>query len=941
MKYNIYQYKKRITLAAMLLLFVFLPFKGQEIATPADSTNIDIAYGKRSKDMLTSSVSSVKGSDLKKTHVSTLSNTFFGRFSGMSTIQTDGEIGYDEATLYLRGQHTFGNNGYIVLLDGFEIDGFNQITPDEIESVSILKDASALAMYGISGANGAILITTKRGVNSGKKMKITLNARYGIQSPISLPKFEGSYNYAKLYNEALSNDGLPMLYSEKELQGYKDGTDPYMYPNVNWYDEVLKNTSDIQDYTLTFSGGNQFARYFVMAGYMNSRGLYKNTDQKNNSNIQFQRINFRANVDLNITKSFSAEVNLGGRIEDRAFPPTGTGTFWKNMATYAPNLYPVRTPGGQITGTAAFPDNPVGSLLNEGYGSRNSRDVQGTVKLAQKLDFITEGLSVFGKISISSVYQGVYNKTRSYAYYEPINTISSLGQDSMYYVRRANDTDLAVTTSGDSETDRMAFQAGLEYNQVFGDNSINALAMYHQDKYYVLGNQSPYAKQNIMGRMSYAYKSRYLADFTFSYSGTDNYPSGNRFGFFPALSLGWILTKEDFLKDRKGIDFLKIRGSAGLLGSDKGVPRFGYNQYWGPSSNQGYYFGAGTTYHEALVQLALANPDLTWEKSLLYDFGIETRWLGNKLSFDADIFYENRYDILVNNTNIIPNFSGTNISTLTNRGKARNYGLELSSMFTDRVGHVNYFVGAKFDFIKNEITESYETPHTEAYRYQQGRPIGQQFGLEALGFFKDETDIANSPYQTFSEVHPGDLKYKDQNGDNIIDVDDEIAIGKPACPQINFSANFGASYKGFDIELLFQGNANRSISMNASANNYMFWPYVNNGGLSTWAAEGRWTPETHNSATFPRLTTETNSNNYWASDFWIRDFSLLRLRNAELGYTFSGSWLKKFRIEKFRMYVSAVNLFTLDNLDIDVDPETLSVGYPTLKTYTIGLSLNF
>jgi TonB-linked SusC/RagA family outer membrane protein len=670
---------------------------------------------------------------------------------------------------------------------------------------------------------------------------------------------------------------------------------------------------------------------------MNNSGLYANTDDQYNSNIKFNRYNFRANVDLNLTKSLVAQVDLGGRVEDRKYPANiSTADLWKSFVTYAPNLYSAYTPDGQLTGTANFPDNPIGRMLGRGWDSRHSRDIQARVRLEQKLDAITKGLSVFANMSTRSTYQSAYYKTRTYAYAEPIVTTSTLGEDSLYYLQRGVNTDLVVGTSGDTESDRMAAQFGFQYDNSFGSHDVGALVMYQQDKYSLLGDQSAYAKRNIMGRLRYAFLQKYYAEAAFSYSGTSNYAPGKRFGFFPALSGGWILSQENFLKHNKTINFLKLRGSVGLVGNDKGAGRFSYNQYWEGQSNA-YYWGTATSGSAGIIQSALANPDITWEKSMMANIGAEARFLKNKLSIEVDYFYERRYDGLVNMNDMVPGLSGLTSASYVNRAVIHNRGVEFSATYNDRIGSFNYFIGGQFAFIRNKVVASYETPKAESYRYVQGNPIGQRFGLEATGFFKDEFDIATNPTQTFTTVQPGDLKYKDQNNDGIIDVNDEKAIGKPPVPEINYSFNLGGTLKGFDIEFLFQGNANRSVYLT----DYTVVPFVNNANISEWAAEGRWTPETKSSATFPRLSTISNQNNYRASSFWVRDIALLRLRNAELGYTLTGKALSKAKIERLRLFVSAVNLFTLDNLYPNLDPETMSTGYPTLKTYSFGLNLNF
>lgn len=912
---------------------------GNDVSTDSVSApkTVKVAFGTQSRDQITSSVSTVGGGAMRKTQTSTLSNTLFGRLPGVAALHTAGAPGYDEASLFIRGRHTFQDNGYLVLLDGFQVDGFNQVSVDEIESVSVLKDAAALALYGIKGANGAILITTKRG-KASDKVNVGFNARYGYQTPTQLPEFAGSYDYARLYNEALANDGQQPLYTESQLNGYRDGTDPNLYPDVNWYDQVLRKGAPIQDYSLTFNGGGETARYFVMLGYMENQGLYDVTDQKRNSNINFERINFRANVDIDVTKKLSVYAGLGGTIEDRMFPSITTESLWQNMANYAPNLFPVRTPGGKLTGTAAFPNNPVGSVLEKGFQSRHNRNVQGTVRINEKLDLIAKGLNAFATVSFNSVFTSSYDKTKGYGYYEPIRTTSVAGADSVYYLLRSTDTDLTVNARGAStESSRTNVQAGLDYSRVFDQHELGALLMFHQDSYSVMGNQSSYAFQNFMGRINYGFKQKYFAEVAFSYSGTDNYAPGKRFGFFPAVSAGWLIHKENFWNENGVVNYLKLRASAGLTGNDRNPNRFGYNQYWGPASSQGYYFGTGQNFSPGLIELGIANPNVTWEKAMSYNFGIETSMLNNKLSLTADVFYEDRYDILVNMGNTTPSLAGFTSASIENRGKVQNYGTEISATFKDKAGSVSYFIGGQFAFARNKIIENYEVPRKEAYSSRKNNPVGQYFGMEAIGFFKDENDINTSPVQTFSIVQPGDLKYKDQNGDDIIDINDEVPIGRASYPEISYSLNAGVAYRGFDLEVLFQGTANRSVYMDG----YMFWPFINNANISPWAAEGHWTPETHASATFPRLSAEPNANNYRASSFWVRDVDMISLRNIELGYTLSNNLFPRTRIENLRIYGSVLNPFRWDNLAVDVDPETLSRGYPVLKTYTIGLSLNF
>lgn len=929
-------HKHILPAAALLLSMAAWPGTAAAQSAPAQDSLQRLAYGSQPKDQVTVSAASVSGAELRKTHTTSLSNTLIGRLPGLAIMNNGGEPGFDDPDVFIRGRHTTGNNGQLVLVDGIQINSLSYLSVDEIESVTVLKDAAALALFGAKAANGALLVTTRRGSKS-KKVNIGFNARYGFQAPTVMPKLAGSYDYARLHNEARQNDGLAPLYSQQDLDGYRAGTDPYLYPNVNWYDEVLRKSSPLHDYSLTFDGGGETARYFVMLGYMNNQGLYAGTDGKNNANIQFQRINFRANVDLNITKSLTVQAGLGGNLQDRKFPPIGTADMWRNMVTYAPNLYPVRTPDGKITGSANYPNNPVGYLLEKGYQSRHDRNIQSTVRVTQKLDVITPGLEIFGAMMFDNEFNGRYDKLRNYAYYEPIRTTGPDGLPQVNFMERGLNTDLTVTTGNDYENNRIIFNGGLNYNRRFNQHGLAAMVMFQRDKYTVLNNQSAFAMENLAGRISYDYQQKYLAEFSFSYSGLENYPPGRRFGFFPALSAGWLLHKEDFLKNSRAISYLKLRASAGLVGNDRGASRFAYNQYWGEQSSQGYYFGTGTSFSPAFVQLGMANPNITWEKGLIYNFGADAAFLQNKLSLTLDVFRENRYDILVNMGNVIPGLAGIPTAAMENRGKVLNYGTEVAATWKDKAGSVNYFVGGQFSFARNKVTEAYDVPRKEAYASRQNQPVAQYFGLEALGFFKNESDIASSPTQTFSNVRPGDIKYKDQNGDGIIDINDEVPLGRHSYPEINFSFNAGVEYKGFNLELFFQGMANRTIYMEG----YLFQPFANGANITDWYMENRWTPERHAVATAPRLTTEPNPNNYRASDFWFRSGSFLRLRNVELGYTFPKHMLRKLHMQNLRIFVSGLNLLSWDNLDANIDPETLSIGYPVLKTYTTGLSVNF
>lgn len=928
-----------LRIALILCCNIFLAVIGHG-QSPRDSAGSDsvvhVSYGSLFKDQNSAAVSSVSGPDLKMARSATLTDALTGRLPGLTVTGGGDAPGFDDVTLLIRGKHTSLNNGILLMVDGIQVNSISYISPDEIESVSVLKDAAALAMYGARGGNGVLLITTRRGRLSGKP-NITLNMRYGLQSAAKLPKVASSYDFARLYNEALVNDGLPKQYTDTQLEGYRDKKDPFIYPDVDWMGEVLRSQSPVQDYTLSFDGGSQMAKYFVMLGFMDNQGLYGHTDGEHNANIGYNQLNLRANLDLQLTKSLTAQIGIGGNIQNRKFPPVATATFWQDMLSYAPNLYPARTPDGNITGSAAFPSNPLADLLDRGYQSRHDRNIQMNFRATQRLDFITEGLNIFGAVLFDNQLQSRYDKTRTYAYYEPIWTKDGGGADSVYFLQRSLDGDLTVVTGGDYENNRIVFQGGFDYDRKFGDHGLAARLFFQQDKYTVLNNPSPFAMQNFAGRLTYSYKDKYFAQGVFSYSGLENYGPGHRFGFFPAISAGWLLHKENFLKEASWINYLKLRASAGSVGNDKGAPRFAYNQYWGVASSQGYYFGTGQSWYNGLVQLGLANPDITWERSMMYNLGIDGQLFNNQLSFSLDAFKELRTDVLVDEAATNTALSGNRSGRIINFGRVNNEGVELSITYRKNSGGLGYYLGGQFSYAHNIIKISGETPKKEMYSYRQGNPVGQYFGLEATGFFRDESDIANSPVQSFSIVRPGDLKYKDQNNDGIIDVDDEIAIGRQNYPEINYSANGGIAFKGFSLDLLFQGIANYDVYLDG----YLFQPFINNANILDWAADGRWTEQTQATATYPRLTTQANPNNYQRSTFWVRSADFIKLKNVELGYTFHKGFIRKAGMEEVKLFISGTNLFTWDNLNVDVDPETLSQGYPTIKTWSVGITAKF
>lgn len=923
---------------------VVVPAYAQEEQQSVDSVaRLNIPYGTQTKARTTESVVWTNAENIRKASNSSLTNGLTGLLPGLTTMQTSGEPGANSPTLYIRGNSSLHDNTVLVLVDGVEC-AYDQISWSEVENVTLLKDASALAIYGQCGANGVLLVKTKRGHVSQKPV-VMFNAQYGRQQAVSLPTFAGLDQYVVLYNEARANDGLTPYFSDDVLYGYANNLDPYIYPNVNWYDNMLSPTAQQMQYDLTFKGGNNVVKYFLMLGVNNEQGLYAGLDPTRSvsSNLNNTRYSVRSNIDVNVTPMFTVSLDVSARLFNKIQPNVETSTLWKSMSLYTP--FPAQTPTGEWASKSGTVTNPEAAMHMGGYQSYHSRELSESLLLRHKLDFVTKGLAVFAKANFSSWFKTNYNKTREYATYEISLASGTPGVDPVYdYLMRGKDSDFTISQTSYWQWNRMNFEGGFDYDRVFGSHALSAILLYYQDLYRANGARTAYAQQRVAGRVNYTYDNRYVAEFSASYSGSDNFAPGRKYGFFPAGALAWVISNESFLKDNKTLNFLKVKASTGLLGNDRlaGLSRFGYDQYW--TSGSSITVGGETTSNlGSMIEGMLAYPDLTWEKSWLSDFSVEAQ-LWNRLSLGLDLFYEDRYDILVSASGSYPDYMGATLP-YTNDGKVVNRGAEFQLQWNDKIGDVEYFVGGNIAFARNKVINKNEEPRVDDYRWETGHPVGTPFGLICLGFYsEDDFDadgnlLAGQPVPLFGDVQPGDLKYKDMNGDNYIDDLDMTDVGLPSLPELNYAFTAGISYAGFDFSMLWQGVGRRSVYLNGNA----VVPFLDNARISEWAAAGRWTPENAENATFPRLTTLSSDNNYRTSTFWMRDGSYLRLRNLEIGYSFPYKWIKGAKLTKLRLYLNGTNLFTFQKMkDVDMDVEMMTINsYPITKSYNVGLKVEF
>lgn len=881
---------------------------------------------------LLGAVSSVEGDALIDPYNTNLANTLFGMVPGLFVSQANGEPGADDASLWGRGIGTFGSGRSLqIVIDGFPstIDFFNQLSPYEIEKIELLKDAAATAIYGNRAANGVLVVTTKRGTD--RPLKIDFGVRCGFQKAIRMPEYLGAYDYASLYNEALANEGKVPLYDKNALEAYRTGSNPLLYPDVDWTSEMMRSLSPVANYHLTARGGSQTVKYFVLFNGVNNTGLFKNpeTAAEYGKKYRHSRYNFRTNVDVRLTPRLTAGLIIGGSVEDKYTPGTSESA-WNLidcMSSVPSNAFPVFAAEGMPGGNSMYV-NPLVELTERGYISYNGRTAQAAIRLTEDLGFITKGLSLSVGINFNSWFRSYSNKTRNYARYE----IAKDDSGETVYNMTGEDTALSGDESSSSQWRNLAVEATLAYDRTFGKHHVSAMGRFGFDDSTTSSGSLPYRNLGFAFAVNYTYGGRYMAEFTSGYYGNDNFPPYARYGFFPAGAIGWVISNEEFLRGNGIVNLLKFRASCGLVGNaDIGGSRFMYNQYWKYGGS--YFFGTSNSGMDTYVEDRLANPDVTWEKDLKVNVGIDVRLL-NCLSFSADWFMNRRRDILTKPYDVVPAWLGVSMPDL-NIGKVDNTGVELTLGYSGLAADWRWSARGIFSYAHNKVIYNAEAPQEYSYRLGTGHIVDQPFRLEAIGFFRNQEDIDNSPKQIFGDVVPGDIKYRDQNGDGIINQDDFVPVGFTSTPEMNLGLDLGAGWRGFDIRLNFHGAFNRTVYLEGRP----YQAFQNNGTVSSFAL-GRWTPETSDTATYPRLALTGNRNNYQSSTFWTRNGNFLKLRNLQFGYTFRDSALKRARIEDIKLYLNVSNVFSLDCMDGWADPECL-YGYPAVRIMSLGFNVRF
>lgn len=945
-----------------------VPVKGKtsfNITLKEDSEMLEevvvVGYGAQKKESVVGAISQVSNKELLQSPAANVSQAISGKIAGVITSQTSGAPGSDDTQIYIRGRATFAGDAQpLVLVDGVERE-FSQIAPDDIETISVLKDASATAVYGVRGANGVMLITTKRGKE--QKPEVSLTANWQIQSPTRTDTYLDSYQSVMLLEEALANDGLPSQYSASDIEMFRrsvagelTGVDAMLYPNVDWYDEVLNSTAPAQRYNVSVRGGTKRMRYYASAELYDQQGLVKdlsNDAYGNSSSPSFRRYAFRANMDFFLIKDLTVSVNFGTRFEERGGPNSNESSGYSEIfyeMNHTPGwLFPVsaQVQNGEKTetiygGTSQYQNNIVGRLAEAGF-YRATNTINETNFIADyKMDWLTPGLSVKGMLSFDydSYNRKLYSK--SFATYQLTDT--SNPSELKSWNRFNSDGELAGSQSHAADY-KLYMEAQVNYARTFGKHDVTGMVLYNQNDHRV-NDELARRYQGLVGRATYAYDDRYLAEVNFGYNGSENFMKGRRFGFFPAFSVGWRVSNESFMeKYSNWLNNLKIRASYGQVGNDiysvNGVvQRFLYEEAWNQIAND-YTFG--TSGQTGIYEAQYPNYRVTWERAHKYNLGIEFGLFNGLLNGNVDVFYEKRNDILTT-YQTRPEWVGVNMAA-GNLGKTTNKGYEIELKHHNTIGKdFDYTVGFTFSHAKNEITSKDEPALMTEYRKEEGHPIGQYYGLVCDGFVTQaDIDGGQLPTSTFGDVKVGDLKYRDMNNDGFIDERDETFIGYSDVPENMFALTLGANYKGWGFSIMFQGVNKVSRYYDAEA----MYAFVNGGKVKEHHLQ-RWDPaqsEEYNlaNAKYPLLHYDSyGDHNQRQNSFFLKNGAFVRLKNIELSYTLPKERIKVVGMSNCRLYVNANNLVTWDHLDGLTDPESNgSNRYPIMKTVNFGVNINF
>lgn len=962
-----YQIKVKV---ADVVVFSFIGFRTKEILIDKEMKELNVimeedtemleqvevvkvGYGAQRKVSVLAAISSVEVEELKRSSVTSLSNALSGRMAGIIGVQRSGEPGEDVSEFWIRGISTFGaKDKALILIDGIERESFNDLLPEDIESFSILKDATATAIYGARGANGVVLINTKRGKEG--RMNISANVKTMVEYLPKLPNYLRAYDYAKMANEARLVRGEAPIYDPEMFDVIKYNLDPDMFPDVSWQDEILKRATWGLQANLNVSGGGSIARYFISASYRTNDAAYKQSGiNKYNTNVKRHQYSFRSNVDVNVTKSTTVGVSLSTNVVQMNRPGIGsTSQIWAAQANLNPLMVPVRYSNGQLPAYGAGDGEASPSvLLNEtGFVTNYNNRIESLLRIHQDLSMVTKGLSA--GVSLSFDASNTHNNTRS-KMPELYRAVAYNSKGNLITTRTVDSSPISFSTS--SSGDRKVYlEAKVDYSRAFGAHRVSALVLYNQSSYNTSTasdeiSSIPSRSQGLAGRLTYSYNDIYFVEGNFGYNGTENFPKGERFGFFPSLAVGWVPSNYQYVKDHWAfMTMLKLRYSFGAVGNDQiSGSRFPFLTYVG--SAPGYSFGdRGEHPKPGIVETRVGSVGLIWEKALKHNVGLDvTLW--DRVSIEVDYFHDLRKGIFMERSQL-PDIMGLPNTPYGNMGRMRNNGIDGTLAYQDKIGPVAFEVRGNFTITKNKIIDYDEPSYAYPYLANKGKSLNVTRGYIAMGLFRDSTEIVHSPKQ-LGEVRPGDIKYKDVNGDGVVNEQDIVPIGNSNIPRIQYGFAASVEYKNWDVNVFFRGSGGVDFFYGGSG----YFPFANGevGNVLTVVNDpkNRWIPAWYSGdpstenpdARFPRLSYGENKNNFVNSSHWLANGAYLRLKTVELGYTLPKEVAKKIRMTNFRVSVIADNLHVWDKVKL-WDPEQASgngAGYPLTRSFTMNIQMSF
>ena len=902
-----------------------------------------VGYGTQKKASVVGSIASVSVNDIRMP-TAKISNNLAGQLAGVISVQRSGEPGAS-STFWIRGISTFGSSTTpLVLVDGIERD-LDLVDIEDIKDFSILKDAAATAIYGVRGANGVILITTREGIVGKPQINIRFEA--GMVQPTKVPDMLDAVQFAELWNAAAGSE----VYTPEVIQKYRDGSDPDLYPNVDWVDYLYKDLSFNERVNVNVTGGGSTAKYYISGGFYNEDGLFARDNMKEyNTSVFYRKFNFRSNVEVQLHKYTKLNVNLATTFERKNEPGTAASTIWDYAVKSAPNVFPAVYSNGLLPGPGANNgENPYVLLTQTGYREKFYNTAQSLFSLTQDLgDWVTKGLTVTVKGSFDAKNYNHLARTKT-----PPQYMAS-GRDEfgdLILQQTVVGTDNLTYAESHSGYRSVYLEASVNWARSFGKHDLSALFLYQQSQRNDVGIDKsepelalPYRHQGIAGRITYSYDNRYFIEGNFGYNGSENFSPGKRFGFFPSVAAGYVISNEKFFEPVRGvIDLLKIKASYGIVGNDKigtgdNVRRFIYNGT--VNSGSSYYFGTRPHSSSSIQMGDWPNPNVGWEEAHKLNVGVDLS-LFSKLKISADYFKEKREGIFLQRQSI-PVYVGLSTQPWVNIGKMRNSGVDASLEYHQTIGQdLHLTVRGNFTYARNMIVDQDQPDYKYLYMNRTGQARYQTFGLVAAGLFRDQADIDAWPKQSFGDVEPGDIKYLDLNGDGVVDSYDVKPIGYTNVPEIVYGFGFSLQWKAFDFSAFFQGVGHVSFSTRTDQTLGFNARNSREANLFSDVYDNYWTPERLD-AKYPRLYIGTNNNNNQTSTFWMANGRYMRLKNLEIGYTLPKRISQKMAMQNMRVYLSGVNLFTFSPFKLwDPDLQTGATNYPNNRIINIGLTIGF